>query len=55
MGKSVKNPKRFIISCRVNDEEMQVLQDRAKQAGTNISKMLRESLDIPKMGQQQVA
>ncbi|GAB4174297.1 MAG: hypothetical protein Tsb0017_17170 [Geothermobacteraceae bacterium] len=46
MGKSVKNPKRFIISCRVNDEEMQLLQERAKQAGTNISNLLRASLEI---------
>lgn len=53
MGKSVKNPKRFIISCRVNDEEMQFLQDRAKLAGTNISSMLRDSLEIPEIEQRQ--
>jgi len=55
MGKSVKNPKRFIISCRVNDQEMQILQERAKEAGTNISNLLRDSLDIPEFSQQQLA
>ncbi|ORJ54909.1 hydrogen-dependent growth transcriptional repressor [Geothermobacter hydrogeniphilus] len=55
MGKSVKNPKRFIISCRVNDQEMQILQERANQAGTNISNLLRDSLDIPEFGRQQIA
>ncbi len=53
MGKSVKNPKRFIISCRVNDEEMQLLQERARQAGTNISNLLRASLDIDQQNQRQ--
>lgn len=52
MGKSVKDPKRFIISCRVSDEEMAVLQERAKEAGTNISNLLRLSLDISSANQQ---
>jgi len=46
MGKAVKNPKRFIISCRVDDKEMVILQERAKACGTNISNLLRDSLDI---------
>lgn len=46
MGKAVKNPKRFIISCRVDDKEMVLLQERAKACGTSISNLLRESLDI---------
>ncbi len=54
MGKTVKNPKRFIISCRVNDEEMRLLQQRAKEAGTNISNLLRASLEIDRMNQRQV-
>jgi uncharacterized protein (DUF1778 family) len=44
MGKSVENPKKNIISCRVNDREMQVLQELAKKAGTNISGLMRKSL-----------
>lgn len=46
MGKSVENPKKFIISCRVNDDELQVLQKMAKKAGTNISNLLRLSLNL---------
>ena len=46
MGKSVENPKKFIISCRVNDEEMEVLSKLAEQSGTNISGLLRQSLNI---------
>lgn len=44
MGKSVENPKKNIISCRVNDREMQALQDLAKKAGTNISDLVRQSI-----------
>lgn len=44
MGKTVENPKKYIISCRVNDEEMQVLQDLSKEYGTSISTLLRQSL-----------
>lgn len=46
MGKTVECPKKFIISCRVNDEEMQVLQEMAKSAGTNISNLMRLSLNL---------
>jgi len=46
MGKTVKNPKRFIISCRVNDEEMRLLQQRAKEAGTNISNLFSPILKL---------
>lgn len=44
MGKSVQNPKKNIISCRVNDREMQALQDLARKAGTNISDLVRQSI-----------
>ncbi len=44
MGKTVENPKKYIISCRVNDEEMQILQDLSKEHGTSISTLLRQSL-----------
>ena len=46
MGKPVENPKRYIISCRINDDEMQVLQDLARRADTSISTLLRHSLDL---------
>ncbi len=44
IGKSVENPKKFIVSCRINDTEMQQLKKIAKQSGTNISNLLRQSL-----------
>lgn len=46
MGKTVENPKKFIISCRVDDKEMEVLQTMAHKAGVNISTLLRRSLDV---------
>lgn len=46
MGKTVENPKKFIISCRVDDKEMEVLQTMAEKAGVNISTLLRRSLDV---------
>lgn len=55
MGKSVKNPKRFIISCRVDDHELDALQERAKACGTNISNLLRVCLEIDKPELQQHA
>lgn len=44
MGKSVENPKKFIVSCRINDNEMEQLKKLAEQSGTNISNLLRQSL-----------
>jgi len=46
MGKPVENPKRYIISCRINDDELQILQDLARSADTSISALLRHSLDL---------
>lgn len=46
MGKTVENPKKYIISCRINDEEMQVLQDLSKEHGTSISTLLRQTLQM---------
>lgn len=46
MGKSVENPKKYIISCRVDDQEMQILRKLARSAGTNISNLLRRSIDL---------
>ncbi|MFA5516502.1 MAG: ribbon-helix-helix protein, CopG family [Desulfuromonadales bacterium] len=44
MGKSVENPKKFIISCRVDDREMKTLQAKASESGINISDLLRQSI-----------
>jgi hypothetical protein len=46
MGRSVKHPKKFIVSCRVDDEEMRLLVERARSERTNISEMLRRSLEL---------
>jgi hypothetical protein len=46
MGKSVDSPKKYIISCRVDDTEMEALQRLADGAGTNISGLLRNSLPL---------
>jgi hypothetical protein len=46
MGKTVENPKKYIISCRVNDDELQTLQELAKRADSSISTLLRHSLDL---------
>jgi hypothetical protein len=46
MGKTVENPKKYIISCRVNDQELQSLQGLAVQSGLSISKLLRRILDL---------
>ena len=37
MAKPVENPKKFIISCRVDDHEMRILQKRARTAGKSSS------------------
>ena len=44
MGKSVQNPKKHIISCRVNEVEMEVLQHMTEEFGTSISELLRQSV-----------
>lgn len=46
MGKSVEHPKKNIISCRVDDQEMQQLQELARAEGTSISTLLRQSLTM---------
>jgi hypothetical protein len=46
MGKTVQNPKKFIISCRVNDQEMELLQQLANQSGLSISNLLRQTLNF---------
>ncbi len=46
MGKSVENPKKYIISCRISDQELENLQALAKAQGTSISTLLRRSLNL---------
>ena len=45
MGRRSCNAKKFIISCRVNTEEMDLLQNLAKESGSSISDLLRKSLN----------
>lgn len=44
MGKRAENAKKFIISCRVNNQEMDQLQSLAQESGNSISDLLRMSL-----------
>ena len=44
MGRKAENAKKFIISCRVNHEEMDQLQNLAREQGASISDLLRKSL-----------
>jgi len=44
MGKSVENPKKHIISCRISDEEMEALQVIATSKGQNISDLIRQTI-----------
>ncbi|PLX83387.1 MAG: hydrogen-dependent growth transcriptional repressor [Desulfuromonas sp.] len=44
MGKKVTNPKRHIVSCRVNEEEMELLMDLARKSNVSISTLVRRSI-----------
>ncbi len=44
MGRSVENPKKYIVSCRVDDLELNTLRARAKESGINISDLLRQTI-----------
>jgi hypothetical protein len=44
MGRRACNAKKFIISCRVSNEEMDLLQNLATESGTSISDLLRKCL-----------
>jgi hypothetical protein len=46
MGKSVEKPKKYIVSCRIDDQEMEQLRRMARQSGTNISSLLRKTLNL---------
>ena len=47
MGRSSDNPKKFVISCRVNHKEMRALQSRAEEHGISITSLLRKCLELP--------
>ncbi len=53
MPKISKNPKKFVISCRVTPKEMQVLQVKAEESGLSITMLLRKSLDLFEQTKQQ--
>jgi antitoxin component of RelBE/YafQ-DinJ toxin-antitoxin module len=44
VGKSVKKPKKHIVSCRVDEAEMEALQHLTEESGISISDLLRQSL-----------
>lgn len=44
MGRRTVNAKKFIVSCRVSNEEMDLLQSIAKESDSSISELLRKSL-----------
>ena len=44
MGRAVSQPKKYIVSCRINGSEMETLNKIAQEAGTNISDLLRQSI-----------
>jgi len=59
VGRTVKNPEKHIISCRVNEGEMESLQYLTEESGISISELLRQTLlqlcDQPHQGTQQAA
>jgi len=46
MRRPIENPKKFIVSCRLHEEEMAALQELAKKSGCSISTLLRNSLGL---------
>lgn len=46
MARTSTNPKKFIVSCRVNNEEMETLRDLAEEHGLSITMLQRKSLDL---------
>ena len=44
MGRKTENAKKFIVSCRVDDVEMDQLQSLAREQGASVSDLLRKSL-----------
>lgn len=46
MARTSANPKKFIISCRVSNEEMETLRELSEETGLSITMLVRKSLDI---------
>jgi len=46
MAKHKENSKKFIISCRVDNQEMDILKERADRDGVSITQLLRACLDF---------
>lgn len=44
MGKCVENPKRSIISCRVDDRELEAIQELSRRTGIKVSDLVRHTL-----------
>lgn len=46
MARSTQDPKKFIISCRINTQEMENLRELADESGMSITMLLRKSIDL---------
>lgn len=46
MAKVKKESKKFIVSCRINDDEMYLLRLRANSEGVSITQLLRNCLNF---------
>lgn len=46
MARHIDNPRDYIISCRVNREEIEVLRDIARTSDCNMSNLLRNGLGM---------
>lgn len=49
VGKQRKDPKKHIVSCRVNRREMELLKMAAAQSSLSISEIVRSCLEKPLM------
>lgn len=47
MGRRSDNPLRFVVSCRLNHEEISFLQGRADKYGISLSTLVRNCLELP--------
>jgi hypothetical protein len=45
MGRKKEHPKKHIVSCRINSEEMDILREISEDSGMSITMLLRKSLD----------
>lgn len=46
MGKKKENAKKNIISCRIDDNEMNMLKQCANRDGVSITEVLRHSINL---------